>query len=336
MGANLILYGPPGTGKTYNTVIYAMSIITGRPVREVARDNYDRLLEQYSLLKNEYGQIQFTTFHQSYGYEEFVEGIKPIFLQVMNEKGERTRKEEMIYKVDPGAFRKFCMEANMQPDEKFVFIIDEINRGNISKIFGELITLIEPSKRVGQIEETTVNLAYSQEHFGVPDNIYILGTMNTADRSIAMLDTALRRRFDFIEMLPNPQLFKGITVEGVDICELLTIMNKRVEILLDRDHTIGHAYFMSLRSRPLLGVLAHIFKNSIIPLLQEYFYDDYEKMRLVLGDNNKPPEEQFIVSTPIDYNAIFGGAKDLYLENDEIYSVNNAAFTNIESYKKIF
>jgi 5-methylcytosine-specific restriction protein B len=160
--------------------------------------------------------------------------------------------------------------------------------------------------------------------------------MNTADRSIAMLDTALRRRFDFIEMLPNPQLFRGISVEGVDIAALLTILNKRVEILLDRDHTIGHAYFMPLRSRPNLGVLAHIFKNAIIPLLQEYFYDDYEKMRLVLGDNKKAPEEQFIVTQDIDYDAIFGGVKDLYLENDEIYTVNSAAFSNINSYLKIF
>ncbi|MDR0947240.1 MAG: AAA family ATPase [Ruminococcus sp.] len=336
MGANIILYGPPGTGKTYNTVTYAISLITGRPIRDVMQENYDTLLEQYSLLKNQYGQIEFTTFHQSFGYEEFVEGIKPVFLQVMNEKGERTRKEEMVYRVDQGIFRKFCTEAEQNPDEKYIFIIDEINRGNISKIFGELITLIEPSKRVGQAEATTVKLAYSQEAFGVPDNIYILGTMNTADRSIAMLDTALRRRFSFIEMLPNPHIFDGVSVEGIDIAKLMTIINKRVEILLDRDHTIGHAYFMPLMTRATLPVLANIFKNSIIPLLQEYFYDDYEKMRLVLGDQQKPVSEQFITNSSINYEQVFGGAKDLYLENDEIYSINSAAFGNINSYFKIF
>jgi 5-methylcytosine-specific restriction protein B len=336
MGANIILYGPPGTGKTYNSINYALSIITGRPVREVMKQDYDVSLEQYSLLKNTYGQIEFTTFHQSFGYEEFVEGIKPVFIQVMNERGERSRKEEMVYRVDMGIFRRFCFEAEKQPDEKYVFIIDEINRGNISKIFGEMITLIEPSKRLGQVEGATVKLAYSQEAFGVPDNIYILGTMNTADRSIAMLDTALRRRFDFIEMMPNPQLFEGVEVEGVDICKMMTVMNKRIEILLDRDHTIGHAYFMALRSRPIITVLAHIFKNSIIPLLQEYFYDDYEKIRLVLGDQKKNPDEQFIASAAIDYDGIFDGVSDLYLDNDEVFAVNNAAFGNIEAYRKIF
>ncbi|MCL2054267.1 MAG: AAA family ATPase [Oscillospiraceae bacterium] len=335
MGANIILYGPPGTGKTYNTVAYAISIIYGRPVREVMRDSYDELLEKYHALKTLYGQIEFTTFHQSFGYEEFVEGIKPIFLQVMNEKGERTRKEEMIYKVDEGVFKRFCTEASKNPDEKFVFIIDEINRGNVSKIFGEMITVIEPTKRLGQAEAATVKLAYSQEMFGVPENIYIIGTMNTADRSIAMLDTALRRRFDFVEMLPNPDLLEGVVVEGIDIRQLMSKINKRVEILVDRDHTIGHAYYMQLRSRPTLAVLAHIFKNAIIPLLQEYFYDDYEKIRLVLGDTNKDENEQFVRVTAIDYAQIFGAKAELYLENDEVYTINNAAFANINSYLKI-
>ena len=242
MGANIILYGPPGTGKTYNTVVYAISIIYGRPVREVMKENYNDLLEKYHALRTLYGQIEFTTFHQSFGYEEFVEGIKPVFIQVMNERGERSRKEEMVYRVDQGVFRRFCDEAAKNPEEKYVFIIDEINRGNVSKIFGEMITLIEPTKRIGQAEAATVKLAYSQEAFGVPENVYIIGTMNTADRSIAMLDSALRRRFDFIEMMPNPDLLDGVVVDGVDIKKLILKINKRVEILCDRDHTIAVSY----------------------------------------------------------------------------------------------
>ena len=320
MGANIILYGPPGTGKTYNTVAYAISIIYGRPVREVMKDDYNELLEKYHALKTLYGQIEFTTFHQSFGYEEFVEGIKPVFIQVMNERGERSRKEEMVYRVDQGVFRRFCEEAAKNPEEKYVFIIDEINRGNVSKIFGEMITLIEPTKRIGQPEAATVKLAYSQEDFGVPENIYIIGTMNTAD---------------FIEMMPNPDLLTGVVVEGVDIRQLMIKINKRIEILCDRDHTIGHAYFMQLKNKPTLATLAHIFKNAIVPLLQEYFYDDYEKIRLVLGDANKEENEQFVRSTAVDYAQIFGSNAELYLENDEVYSINNAAFANINAYLKI-
>lgn len=335
MGANIILYGPPGTGKTYNTVAYAISIIYARPVREVMKDDYNQLLEQYNALRTLYGQIEFTTFHQSFGYEEFVEGIKPVFIQVMNERGERSRKEEMVYRVDQGVFRRFCEEAAKNPSERYVFIIDEINRGNVSKIFGEMITLIEPTKRIGQPEAAKVKLAYSQEDFGVPENIYIIGTMNTADRSIAMLDSALRRRFDFIEMMPNPDLLAGVVVEGVDIRQLIIKINKRIEILCDRDHTIGHAYFMQLRQSPTLATLAHIFKNAVVPLLQEYFYDDYEKIRLVLGDANKEENEQFVRSAAVDYAKIFGSKAELYLENDEVYTINNAAFANINAYRKI-
>ncbi len=335
MGTNIILYGPPGTGKTYHTVIYAISIIYGSSIREVMKENYDDLVEKYQALKNIYGQIEFTTFHQSFGYEEFVEGIKPVIVQTMGENGERTRKEEMVYRVSQGVFKRFCDEAARNPAEKYVFIIDEINRGNVSKIFGEMLTIIEPTKRMGQPEETTVKLAYSQESFGVPDNVYILGTMNTADRSISMLDSALRRRFDFVEMMPNHDILNGVEVEGISISKLMGTINKRIEILCDREHTIGHAYFMSLKSRPTLAMLAHIFKNSIIPLLQEYFFDDYEKIRLVLGDPGKEPNEQFVRSTAVDYAEIFGRGAELYLDNDEIYSINKAAFGNIESYRKI-
>lgn len=175
----------------------------------------------------------------------------------------------------------------MDEKKNHVFIIDEINRGNISKIFGELITLIESSKRIGQPEGMKAKLPYSQQLFGVPDNVYIIGTMNTADRSIATIDTALRRRFRFKEMMPDADVLKGISVEDISVSEMLARMNKRISVLYDREHTIGHSYFIPLRDNPTIEQLAEIFENAIVPLLQEYFYEDYEKIRLVLGDNNK-------------------------------------------------
>ncbi|MCC8043839.1 MAG: AAA family ATPase [Oscillospiraceae bacterium] len=335
MGKNIILYGPPGTGKTYNTVNYALSIIYDLPVEAVMKKDYDAMFERYNELKTSFGQIEFTTFHQSMGYEEFVEGIKPVFLEAMNERGERTRKKEMVYVVDKGIFREFCQTASEHPEDRYVMIIDEINRGNISKIFGELITIIEPTKRIGQSEELRVRLAYSQEPFGVPDNLYIVGTMNTADRSIALLDTAIRRRFEFVEMLPQPELFRNTTIEGVSIEQLLSTINKRIEILLDREHTIGHAYFMPLKTEPTLQNLGKIFKNAIVPLLQEYFYSDYQKIRWVLGDYNKEPEEQFVKAVAIDYKKTFGENVELFLDVDDTYEINNDAFFNINAYSKL-
>jgi len=333
MGKNIILYGPPGTGKTYNTVNYAISLIYGLPVESVMQKDYGAMIERYNELKNEYDQIEFTTFHQSMGYEEFIEGIKPVFLETMNERGERTRKKEMVYVVDKGIFREFCHKATDHPDENYVFIIDEINRGNISKIFGELITVIEPTKRLGQPEEVRVKLAYSQEPFGVPNNVFIVGTMNTADRSIALLDTAIRRRFEFVEMMPRPELFKDVNVEGVNIMQLLATINKRIEILCDREHMIGHAYFMPLMTEPSLENLGKIFKNAIVPLLQEYFYGDYQKIRWVLGDYNKKEDAQFIRAVAIDYAGIFGPNVELFLDVDDTYEINDDAYWNIDSYR---
>ena len=176
----------------------------------------------------------------------------------------------------------------------YVLIIDEINRGNISKILGELITLLEPSKRKGEKEALEVKLPYSQEPFSVPNNLYIIGTMNTADRSIALLDTALRRRFEFVEMMPNSKELEKVSCDNgkIDLKELLNAMNNRIEFLLDRERTIGHSFFFekAVNKRNdsyglTLTDLKAVFKNKILPLLQEYFYDDYAKINAVLNDN---------------------------------------------------
>ncbi|HGG0906979.1 TPA: McrB family protein, partial [Campylobacter jejuni] len=370
---NQILYGSPGTGKTYHTIDKALEIL-GENLEN--RDDKKAKFDEY--VKN--GQIVFTTFHQSYGYEEFVEGIKPHIDSEENSK-------EIKYEIKDGIFKELCekalenrdsiknfnfyidklkekvkiddnnpekyfelpntkysiqyrngktfrikfddmsknhkdypvsidnieklyktsnideiynsayvrailnylklqgLEDYKEKDEKvnlpYIIIIDEINRGNVSKIFGELITLIEASKRIGEKEELKVTLPYSGEKFGVPKNVYIIGTMNTADRSITSLDTALRRRFEFIEMMPDVSKL-SMDCEGINLQELLKAINTRIEYLLDREKTIGHAFFVSVEN---LEDLKKVFQNKIIPLLQEYFYNDYALINEVLNDN---------------------------------------------------
>lgn len=390
---NQILYGPPGTGKTYHTIDKALEIL-GENLE--SRDDKKAKFDEYVRK----GQIVFTTFHQSYGYEEFVEGIKPridseenskeikyeikygIFKELCqkaleNYKASLLTQEEFaknedlenkieifldelvdqqkfIEKTQSGGFRleeynekyriitddtnanlylnleifktllenkdkiingrsirqilnnkhrrqidsyyfqlvklfkereqnyKIDNNSSKKPDLKFyIIIIDEINRGNVSKIFGELITLIEPSKRIGEKEELKVTLPYSGEKFGVPKNVYIIGTMNTADRSITSLDIALRRRFEFIEMMPDVSKL-SMDCEGINLQELLKAINTRIEYLLDREKTIGHAFFIGVEN---LNDLKSIFQNKIIPLLQEYFYNDYALINAVLNDN---------------------------------------------------
>ena len=218
----------------------------------------------------------------------------------------------------------------------YVLIIDEINRGNISKIFGELITLIEPSKRSGNNKEALyATLPNSGSRFSVPNNLYIIGTMNTADRSLAMMDTALRRRFDFIEMMPKPELFKGLVVKGIDLEQLLETMNKRIEVLYDREHTLGHAFLIPVLNalnsddnaeEKAFSELKNTFKNKIIPLLEEYFFEDWNKIRLVLGDNRKEKSELeqyiFVESKSEKYNDIFGDNHGL-----ETYEDTKTTFT---------
>lgn len=237
-------------------------------------------------------------------------------------------------------------DANITVDENaepHVFIIDEINRGNISKIFGELITLIENTKREGEEEAATAILPYSKKPFSVPSNVYILGTMNTADRSIALMDTALRRRFQFEEMMPDANVLRKIGADKIkqagaelDVAAMLEAINERIEYLFDREHTIGHAFFTGLKDEPTVEKLASIFKKSVIPLLQEYFYEDYRKIMLVLGDNRKLKDEQkFIIANEIKPNTIFrGDTSDIDIP-DYAYEIQNKAFNNIESYMEI-
>ena len=331
---NYILYGPPGTGKTYNSINYAVAIIERKDPVVVQAEDYSAVKERFEKYKAQ-GQLLFTTFHQAYGYEEFIEGIKPYL------KG--SEKEGVDYQLTDGIFKEICRRASENKKKNYVLIIDEINRGNISKIFGELITLIEKTKRIGAVESARTTLPYSKLEFGVPKNVYLLGTMNTADRSIALLDTALRRRFEFIEMMPDGDIFakmnnnKDLLVEGVDIKALLDVMNERIEILYDREHTIGQSYFMNLIKDNNIDNLADIFNRKVIPLLQEYFYDDYEKIRLVLGDNQVKAEElQFITVTPVPRN-LFGNLGDIdYIEDKRVYTVNKLAFSNPDAYKKIY
>ena len=423
---NQILYGPPGTGKTYSVVRKALEIIEGNA-------SYDRSkFKEYV----EKGQIKFITFHQSYGYEEFVEGIKA-----------ETKNDNVSYRIEDGAFKRICKRANgdnwkkillkdtkeeltedgfkklyknyvdklpifsnnmygkiletptdKQPfylyknnlfsilvkpqnsndpktiscdklikdifhndnygmlsyepviiqdilgqeyesykanhiNQNYILIIDEINRGNISKIFGELITLIEPSKRLGADDEIMVELPYSKEKFGVPSNLYIIGTMNTADRSIALMDTALRRRFEFVEMMPEYDNLNKINIEGINIGEMLQTINERIEYLYDRDHTIGHAYFIDVAD---MKTLANVFKNKILPLLQEYFYDDWEKIRLVLGDSQKDENLQLVkIKRNMAVERLFRGKID-YIDDKILYEINSEAFNNPQSYIEIY
>ncbi len=213
-----------------------------------------------------------------------------------------------------------------------VLIIDEINRGNISRIFGELITLIEPSKRKGMPEALEVVLPYSRKRFSVPANLHLIGTMNTADRSLAGLDIALRRRFEFVEMLPDLALLANIKVEGIAIDCLLAAMNERIEALLGRDYMLGHAYFLRLRQEGTLAALADIFKRQVLPLLQEYFFEDWQKIALVLNDQRKKNAALQFLQKREASEGLFGPDVDLP-RDAHLWSINAKAFENPEAYK---
>jgi 5-methylcytosine-specific restriction protein B len=214
-------------------------------------------------------------------------------------------------------------------------IIDEINRGNVSRVFGELITLVEASKRKGMPEALEVVLPYSKKPFSVPKNVYLIGTMNTADRSLTGLDIALRRRFSFVEVPPQPELLDEIVVEDIGIGDLLRVINARIEVLLDRDHRIGHTYFMPLKGDASLPLLATIFRRQILPLLEEYFFEDWSRIRLFLNDHRKKDGQTcFIKPAGLSVEALFGQGDDLPLQNDR-WTVNDEAFKFADSYRGI-
>lgn len=271
---NIIIYGAPGTGKTYSTAEYAQSIISGISISDFCSAHPDRksVMKAYTELIKK-GQIVFTTFHQSYGYEEFIQGLRP-----------DTSSDTMNFVTVDGVFKRIADKAISDTTNNYVIIIDEINRANISKVFGELITLVEDDKRWGEINQTSATLQ-SGDFFAVPNNLYILGTMNSADKSISLIDAALRRRFDFIEQLPDASLVSDPEMRRI----LEHINNLLADQLESPDLLIGHSYFMNNSITDLPKVL----NNSVIPLLYEYFYDNKKKVMSLL--NNALLQSDYII-----------------------------------------
>ena len=331
---NRIYYGPPGTGKTFI-------------LNELLKKFYGKKNSENSDNEERYS---FATFHQSYGYEEFVEGLRP----VLGGEIEAGDANEVQYEIRSGVFKELCDRARKSPNQRFAMVIDEINRGNISKIFGELITLIEPDKREEKENAVPLILPYSRKPFLVPDNIDIIGTMNTADRSLALLDTALRRRFEFVQMMPDTRDEAGAplaglfvtTAEGdINVCRMLQRINERIEVLYDRDHCIGHAYLTELigtkEESARFEALQAIFRTRILPLLEEYFFEDWGKIRLVLGDNQKQDLKiQFVSESDTheqDLAALFGSNHGLdSYATQRRYSLQDEAFSKPLAYIGIY
>ena len=332
---NTILYGPPGTGKTWHTVTRAVAIIEEEDVNEVEKESKkDRQAVKGRFEKyRKDGQVEMITFHQNTTYEDFIEGIRPVLKKDQASANGQAPSEgsspgEVQYEMREGVFRRIAKRAAANREQRYVLVIDEINRGNIARIFGELITLIEDSKRTGAPDAAWVTLPGSQKKFSVPPNLYLLGTMNTADRSIALLDTALRRRFKFIEMMPNPS-HEGVNknVDGVNCSKLLEAMNDRITVLFDREHQIGHTYFLGVDD---MEALAEAFQHGVLPLLQEYFYEDWKKIRAALNKNG------FVKRDAAPEELLKSGLAD---ENQAIYNLlphDHKRWTDPAAYQAIY
>lgn len=331
---NQILYGPPGTGKTYATVERALEIFVQAGLRNSGNTRQEQLRCFNNLVQD--GHIRFVTFHQSFCYEDFVEGIRA----VTDDDG------KISYEVKDGIFKELCTEARGTAGEAvslpYVLIIDEINRGNVSRIFGELITLLEDSHRASldkdsyQRDTVTVRLPYSRDFFSVPENIYIIGTMNTADQSLTGLDVALRRRFAFTEMPPRPELLQSRRLEGttVTLGDLLDCLNQRIAALLDKEHCLGHAYFMGLGDSVSVAELSDVFKKHIVPLLEEYFFADWEKIQWVLNDHRKALSCRFVIQEGTQMARLFGDNVRLP-EHAVSWRWNPAALGDMNAYVQI-
>ncbi len=278
----VILYGPPGTGKTYQAYESALNIASLNLYKTEFKYLSSDQVKEITGKENSSGLVQFCTFHPSYGYEDFMEGYKPV-----SENG------ELLFKLHNGIFKKICSNAKLNPNKKYILIIDEINRGDIPRIFGELLTLLEVDKRGREIL-----LPISGELFSVPENVYIIGTMNTADRSIALLDTALRRRFGFVELMPDPAILGTTVIEGIPLKMWLEALNKRILQFIGKDARnlqIGHAYFLE-KGQPIttLKKFIRVLQDDIIPLLEEYCYEDFESLEKILGKGIVDREKQRI------------------------------------------
>jgi hypothetical protein len=272
----------------------------------------------------------FTTFHQSYSYEDFIEGIKPRLSKLEDE----IETQDVDYHIENGIFKEIAEKAESHPGKEYAIFIDEINRGNIANIFGELITLIEEDKRIGCNNEIRAVLPYSKKEFGIPKNLYIIGTMNTADRSVEALDTALRRRFSFVCVQPDPETLseEPFACIGIELDKMLTAINSRIEKLLDSDYCIGHSYFMAIQNRQApLNELTTIFLNKILPLLQEYFYGDWGKIILVLGKGfieKKINSVKFLSTEEYEDHEEF--------EEKPIYNFTDSEIWTLETFKGIY
>ena len=278
---NSILYGAPGrreigTGKTYATAKYALAITEGKSLEEYKDVPREDIMSRYNqLVKDE--QVVFTTFHQNYGYEDFIQGIRP-----------DTSTKDMRFQTVDGVFKKIAQTAMETPEKDFVIIIDEINRANISKVFGELITLIEDDKRWGEGNAVSATLP-SGEIFAVPNNLYIVGTMNSADKSISLIDTALRRRFDFVEFVPDLTLISDTKLKAV-----LKKLNEGIEKELNStDLLVGHSYFINKSADDICTIM----NRNIIPLLYEYFFDNKNKVEVQLKSALEDLDVEIISNT---------------------------------------